>query len=118
MTSIGINDLNIGDLVEFVVNKKNRLNLTAENVSKLSLKKANQTKIYSNLSSTVYKGRITQLLKIQQNNQSKQNFDEQTQQQIDDQYFGKIQQISTSNERKNSVGSSNDSTIYKFGLFS
>jgi hypothetical protein len=51
----------------------------------------------------VHKGRVTQQLKSHNtanSNLVKNNFEELTQQQIDDEYFGKLQITTTSNERK------------------
>ncbi len=51
----------------------------------------------------MHKGRVTQQLKSHNtanSNLVKNNFEELTQQQIDDEYFGKLQITTTSNERK------------------
>ncbi len=55
------------------------------------------------MSTTVHKGRVTHQLKPHKSNNTVNisNLDEKkTQQQLDDDYFGKIQIVTSSNERK------------------
>lgn len=102
-----INDLDIGDEVEFKVNRKNRgdQKICAESLMKL---KAGTIKP-NNLSTNLYKGRIVQQLKSQRL-ASSANFStqENNQSNIDDAYFGKV--IVTSAKKTD-----NEAT-YEFGL--
>jgi len=108
-------DFQIGDLVEFNINKKNRQNVFAENVAKLAAKK--QVKLFNNLSSTVHKGKVVQQLKYHSTSPKTPDADQS--QTNDDEYYGKIQLVQSGNERKDSVGSSStENQTYSFGLFS
>lgn len=100
-----INDLDIGDEVEFKINRKSRgdQKISAESLIKLRT----GTIKPNNLSTNVYKGRIIQQLKSQKPTNIGNFSQENNQSTIDDAYFGKVMVISAKKD--------NEAT-YDFGL--
>jgi len=94
------NDIEIGDEVEFIINRKNPQKFCAESIGKIK----SGTIKPNNIESTIYKGRIIQQLKPHNPTISA----EQT---TDDTYYGKLQLISA-----NKKDSKNDA-IYQYGLY-
>lgn len=108
-----MNDLDVGDEVEFKINRKTRgdQKICAESLVKL---KSGSIKPM-NVSSAVYKGRIVQQLRSHSltSNANIMNFSQdqhQLQAAVDDVYYGKVQ-VSSSKKSEND-------TIYEFGLTS
>lgn len=105
-----INDLDVGDEVEFKINRKTRgdQKICAESLTKL---KSGTIKA-NNISSTVYKGRVVQQLRSHSltSNVNIANYSqEQHQSIVDDAYYGKVVVTSSKN---------NNETTYEFGLCS
>lgn len=113
-------DLDVGDEVEFKINRKNKTKLCAESVTKLPsgtlIKPA--TKNQSNI--VILKGKIVQPLRSHSNNVNS-NFNSSmnnSQEQVDDAYYGKILLINTDNNNKKENENNNKKIIYQFGMFS
>lgn len=106
-----MNDLDVGDEVEFKINRKTRgdQKICAEALVKL---KSGSIKPM-NVSSAVYKGRIVQQLRshsLTSNANTMNSSQDQQQAAVDDVYYGKVQ-VSSSKKSEND-------TIYEFGLTS
>lgn len=104
------NDLEVGDEVDFIINRKIRgdQKICAESINKLK----NGSIKPNNLSSTIYKGRIVQQLRSHSlsSNVNIMNYSqEQHQTIVDESYYGKV--MVTSSKKDNE-------TVYEFGLCS
>jgi cold shock CspA family protein len=113
------NDIDVGDEVEFTINRKQKQKLFAECVQKLGPKAKQHIQAHDvNISPLVLKGRVIQPLRshssiTQQQQQQQQNGASSSQEQIDDLYFGKIQLLTNENNKQ----SKEDKEVYQFGLF-
>jgi hypothetical protein len=97
--------LDVGDEVEFTINRKNPKKLSAENIAKL---KNNSVKSNYSLVSGTYKGKIVQTLRFQIIN----NSNGQEVNPSDDNYYGKIQLIGDKKDQ------TENATFYQYGMFS
>jgi hypothetical protein len=97
--------LDVGDEVEFTINRKNPKKLSAENIAKL---KNNSIKPNYSLLSGTYKGKIVQTLR----SQIASSLNGQDTNPGDDNYYGKIQLIGDKKDQ------SENATYYQYGMFS
>lgn len=112
------NDLEVGDEVEFKINRKNKQKMCAENVFKLT---SGTIKPASNclIQAQIYKGKIIQPLRSHSNN-ANSNFNSNTnsQDQIDDAYYGKILLINEKKDNAADLNGNGKKIFYQFGMFS
>ena len=117
---VNLNELEIGDAVEFTINRKNKQKIFAESVTKLPPTSGNEQanggasiKLPATiaLSTTVYRGKVIQSLRSQSSNITAANINSMsTQEQTDDIYYGKIASSDTHN--------ANEPITVQFGFFS